>query len=457
MATYAFMGDAPAVAQVDLITLVANAALETTDNLIGTVNGKNMSVAAGSTDVDTAVDTFNAAWEASTIPEHEEIAATDGGTGIAAMTAVTPGRSFTLTASTTETGGGASDGQTFTRSASVANDGPNVWSASNFKDVSTGARGVLPGGSAGDVVTLQEKSVSIEDNLDQSGIANAVVYQQFKSFRGRVGRRRTNTYNTLKPYDEYREKYLKLKCSHARIGEGGGTGSPHTWIDFGSTACKCKVFGSPAATNGEPPIRLLGTAAANELEITGGSVGIALDSGEVSTFDEIFVSGSGELRIGAGVTMGRINASGNARVHVNWRTAGLANIYLTENAQLWLYGGISNDASTALTINEIYVRSFGQMFLLCEGGTSANLYVGASAVLDASGGIGKTHASVVNVFTITNLAFVQAGTSQRKTKVHDPGKRIFWQAGLQVDGLLADCDINIGSPSKLFVGGGSLS
>lgn len=458
---YDWQGDAVPVAQIDLITLVANAALETDDRLIGTINGKSVNVAAGSTNVDTAADAFDAAWDASTVPEHAEITASDGGTGIIAMTADTPGKPFTLTASTTEAGGGASDGQTFTRSASVANDGPKAWTANNFKDLATGARGVLPGAAATQQVFIQDKSGDILYNLDQSGIANTLsLFATFKSFTGRIGLPRTNIDNTAvgMSYDEYRPRYLKIKAAHARIGYGPGTGSPRTMIDFGSTACKVKVYGSGTPDDNYPPVRILGTAAANSLECLGGSTGIALDEGEISTFDEIYVTGDAQLRIGGGVTLGTVNVADNAQVWINWRTTGLVNLYMTGNAKVYLYGGVNMIGDTALTMNEIFLRSKAFLYLNCESGSSADMKIGSSATLDTRQGPSKMTGSVVNVFTVTNLVTAMGGNqNDGLTNIIDPGKRIYFQAGLQLDGPVKGFNLDLGTPVKLVVGGGSLS
>lgn len=458
---YDWLGDAVAVAQVDLITLVANAALETTDNLTGTVNGKSSTTAAGSTNVDTASTNFAAGWNASTIGEHEEItAAAAGAGGVTNMTGDTAGKSFTLTATTTETGGGASDGQTFTRSASVAVDGPKVWSANNFKDLAAGTRGALPGAAATQQVFIQAKSGDILYSLDQSGIANALaVLNIAKSFTGKIGLPRTNIDNANKPYDEYRTRYLKIKASHARIGYGEGDGSGRINLDFGSTACKCYVYGSGSRIDSYPSTLLLGSAAANELYITGDAdVGIALDEGETATWDEIYVSENAEVRIGPGVTLGKLNVGDNATAWVNWRTAGLSALYITGNGTVYLYGGLNTTAASALTMDDIYVRSKGTLYLNTEAGTTANLFVGASATVDTRQGPSKMSASVTNVFTVTNLATAMAGNqNDGVTKIYDPGKRIFWQAGLQLDGMQRGFDLDLGTPVKMVVGGGSLS
>lgn len=452
MAKYDFMGDAKAVAQVNTITVGGTPANGQVYSVV--INGRTVSYTANGGDTNNTIATaLEAALEAETAQEFAdaEVGWTVA-TNVVTGTAGTPGKPFTNTSSATGTG-------TLVTATTTANDGPNVWSANNFRNIATGARGVLPGGAADDEVYIQDKGVSILYGLDQSGIANPLLILQIaKTFTGRIGLSRTNSDNASATYDEYRPTYLKIKCSHARIGWGEGTGSGRIKIDFAATACKVKVYGSGVPFDQYPSIMLLGTAAGNIFEALGGNVGIAVDEGTVSTFDQIWATGTAIVRTGAGVTLGHVNATQASRVTLNWRTTGFSNLYITDTAEVTLYGGVSADGSTARTMNEIYLRSKGVLRLNCEAGTTADMFIGSSATLDCRGGPSQIAATVVNVFTVTNEAVAMAGnTTDGLTVIQDPGKRVFWQAGLRLDGKLKGFDLDAGTPVLLFNGGGSLS
>lgn len=102
MATKIFRGDAPAVAQVTHITPTA---VEIGDIFTLTINQKSISYTAAAATVGDVVAGLVAAWNASTIPEFAEITAS-AGSGYVILTADTPGKPFTVTASTTNTGTG---------------------------------------------------------------------------------------------------------------------------------------------------------------------------------------------------------------------------------------------------------------------------------------------------------------------------------------------------------------
>src|SRR6185295_12509087 len=111
MASTTWRGDAPAVAQVD--TLTVGGTIEATDIFKMTINGKTLSVTAGSTVAATVATTIATAWNASTIPEFAEITAAATSGGALTLTADTPGKPFVCTVSTTEANGDPADAQTF--------------------------------------------------------------------------------------------------------------------------------------------------------------------------------------------------------------------------------------------------------------------------------------------------------------------------------------------------------
>lgn len=132
---------APSVAQVDRVTV--GGTVEVGDKFLATYTHAetgtvvNVTYTATSTALDTTASgfasAFNSAIGLSAIPVDQRPQAIFNGTGTAAcnITAKHPGLAFTLTVSTTESGGGASDGQTIARSAITAN-AANTMDCYNF-------------------------------------------------------------------------------------------------------------------------------------------------------------------------------------------------------------------------------------------------------------------------------------------------------------------------------------
>ncbi len=126
MATKIWRGDSPAIAQVD--TLAIGGTIEVGDKFTVTINGKSMTYIATSTTAATCATGFVTQWNAlssTAYPEFAEITAAEGVTGSLTLTADTAGKPFTISVATTESNGDAADAQTFTRTATTANSGPN--------------------------------------------------------------------------------------------------------------------------------------------------------------------------------------------------------------------------------------------------------------------------------------------------------------------------------------------
>lgn len=265
MATHVWRGDAAEVAQVDSIT-PANVGIG--DIFTLTINGKSVSFVATAATVANVTAGLTAAWNASTVPEHEEITATDSTTHVT-LTADVPGVPFTVTA--TEEDGDASDDQTLTRAAVTANAGPNVWAAANFDSAT------LP--DTGDTVIIENSSTSILYGLDQSSKTLAALDIR-QSFTGYIGLPRTNENG----YIEYRDQYLKISATAISIGGGEGDGSGRIKLNTGSNQTTMRISnkGSRVET-GIPCVLFLGTHASNAITAVRGDLGICFFGGEVAT------------------------------------------------------------------------------------------------------------------------------------------------------------------------------
>ena len=104
-------------------------------------------------------------------------------------------------------------------------------------------------------------------------------------------------------YPEYRDDYWKISATTVTIGRGEGNGSGRLKINFGANAAAIEVIATGAALEqGVPTAILLGTHAANTLEVHSGSVGMAAFVGETSNIATLR-NANGEVQCGAGCTL----------------------------------------------------------------------------------------------------------------------------------------------------------
>ncbi len=311
MATVRWVGGATAVAQVD--TLTVGGTIEADDVFTITVTGENgdtheVEVTAGSTDADTVATTIAAAWNADThyLCTPVTAAAVGGGSGELTLTADTAGMPFYVSVATTEAGGGAADDQTFeiTSPQTTANAGPYDWNTAANWDT-----GTVPVG--GDTVYVE--GATILYGLDQSSLGtNVDLYVN----RSQVG---------SNPSDGRNAPYLQIPCTALNINEyvgpGSVTQSGPVMVDTGDAdGTRITVFGgSSNATTRLPSVWLKcnndDTASdyGTKIDVRGGYVGIAYDSGSTSAALHLKVSG-GSVYAGDGfsvnATDGWIECSG---------------------------------------------------------------------------------------------------------------------------------------------------
>lgn len=305
MSTKRWRGDAPAVAQVKTFTV--GGTVEATDIFILTINGKSLSVVAGSTTAATVASNIVTAWNALTAAdgyaEFAEITASANGADVV-LTADTKGKPFTVTGSTTETGGGGADSQTFNSADTTANSGPHVVSvAANWEGA------VAP--VDGDDVVFDTGDSDVLYDLDQNGITPASITIG-PGFTGRIGLPEVNSDDSSGSYYEYREKYLKYGNSGdgqavtVTINGGGG----RIKLNQGTAQATWNVNNSGQSDeDGIPTVLLKGTHASNALNVAKGFVGVAFFAGETSTLVTVNVgyktnvAGDSQVVLGSGVTL----------------------------------------------------------------------------------------------------------------------------------------------------------
>jgi hypothetical protein len=401
MATCVWKGVAPAIAQV--VTVTVGGTIEATDIFNMTINGKTLSVVAGSTVAATVATAIAAAWNAlsaTSWPEFAEITALATTGGAFTLTADTAGVPFAVTLATTETGGGAADDQTFTQSATTANSGPNDWSvAANWSG------GAVPVDD--DTIVFENSITSALYGLDQSAItADLLTIKQ--SFTGTIGLPRTNAAG----YVEYRDTYLAISPDVVDIGGGEGIGSGRIKINTGSVQTALTVLNSGTGLDsGVYAVVWKGTHASNAVALMEGELDIAPFASEVATCLTLRQgeSNAAKIRCGSGVTVGTITNTGGNMI-VDTTTAAVTAI--TQTAGELTINGMTN-AVTSLTV-------WGGVVKYNTAGTLTAGIVGSGATLDFRGDM---RAKTVTALTRYDGADIQ-----------DPAAIVTWTNGIDFSG-----------------------
>jgi len=396
MATHVWQGGMAAVAQVDTLT---PANVEVDDVFTATINDKSISFTATAATVGNVTAGITAAWNASTEPEFAEITATDSTTHVT-LTADTAGVPFTVTA--TETDGGGTDDQTFTRAASTANAGPNLWIAGNF-DSNT-----LP--ANGDTVIFENNNIDCLYLLDQSGV-NLAALTIKQSYTGKIGLPEWNANN----YGEYRTTYLKLNdCTAVTIGQGEGNGSGRLKIDAGSNAASGLTVWNKGtrAETGIPCMLYKAGHADGTVTVIKGDVGVAIFGSETATVKTLQVgyldsrTGDSTVICGDGVTL---NGAGSTV------TVDGGEVDLGDNAVLTVTqtgGEVTLDGSATCTTWHL------------DGGTAYYKSTGTLTTVNVGGGGSLDFRRDMGSRTVTNCSVYQGYA------IHDPLKTVTWSNGI---------------------------
>ncbi len=365
MSTVIWQGQAPAVAQVNTVTVGGTPAVSQVYTV--TINGKAVAYTATAPDTNiTIAAALQVLLAASLYPEFLEVTWTVVGTAVITGTAATAGVPFTNTSGATGTG-------TFVTAIATASKGPSDWSTAG--DWSTGAVPVST-----DSVFLTGR-VPIKYGLSaQSAVALTALNIQ-ADFNVDLGLPNVNTAGGSGTYQEYRGTYLAIQASTINVGAGYGPGASRLRLDIGTaTATTVNVYGTstPAADpNGLPALCLKGSNAANVLNLYPGSVGLAIEPGLTCQYATLRVgyetsqANDVQLTVGAGATIAVINANGGKALMQ--QTANLTTF--NQWAGDWTLQGSAGITGTTTLL--------GGTFRLQSTGTLAAVVLGA-ATLDCS-------------------------------------------------------------------------
>jgi len=376
MANNAWLGRQKKTAQITTVQVTAYDAATTYRLTIGGIIIST--IAQGS--VNATAAGLVTAWNASTHGAPAEVTASSS-TDTVTLTADTSGTPFTVTSSVS--GGSGTIGAA---STTTANTSPN-----DVNDAVNWSNAAVPG--AADVVLIDGRtSESLKWNLDALSAVAVTSISVAQSFSGKIGLPDLNISGTA--YTEYRSTAWQIQSSTINIGYGPGNGSGLMKFDPGSaTATTVNVYSTGSASEtGRQALTLLGTNAANVLNLSGGDVGIAPRGGaDVATYATINIGpslgSSPRLRLGSGCTLTTINNDGGT-LEIN-----SALTTLTHKA-----GNTTIIGSGAITT------------LSCQGGNIVHAGTGTITTLTVASGASFSLGDAGAAIVITNSIQVYKGS-----------------------------------------------
>lgn len=407
MATRVWIGAVRPIAQVT--QWLFGGTWEATDIVNVTIGSKTVSVTAGSTTITTVVDNVVTALNASNDGEFSEVTWSRSGNYLVG-TADEAGVPFTCTVATTETGGGAADAQTINGAASSTGTATTACAGPNFANIAGNWSGAaLP--VDGDTVIFADSEVDCLYGLDNNGVTPAAIYFD-SSYTGRIG---LPVYNENEYY-EYRDRFLVYGNSgdatnmQVVVGQGDGAGSSRIKFNAGTGQCTVTVLATgQSESDTEKAFEFLGTHASNEVNVSSGSVGIALHAGSSATVPTLRVGyqtnvdSDSSVLCGLGATLTTVTQTGGeleTRSNVTTLTVNggehikAAGTVTTVNANGGAY--VHNSTGTATTI---VVASGAEVDFSRDlrGKTVTNLTVNNGSILkDPHGVVTYTNGIIFN-------------------------------------------------------------
>lgn len=333
-----------------------------------TIGSKAINTTAGSTTLTTVVDNLVTTLNASSDGEFTSITWSRSGNYLVG-TADDAGVPYTSTVERTS-GVGTIDG-----SASSVGVDLTSCAGPNFANIAGNWSGsALP--IDGDTVIFADSEVDCLFGLDNNGVTPAFIYFD-SSYSGKIG---LPVYNEDEYY-EYRERFLRYGNStdaanmQVVVGQGSGSGSPRIKFNAGTSQCTVTVLstGQPEQDT-ERAFEFLGTHASNEVNVSAGSVGVALNAGSSATVPTLRVGyqtnvdSDSDVLCGLGATLTNVTQTGGT---VETRT---------NLTTLTINGGEHVKASGTVTT----VNANGGAYIHNSTGTVTTIVAASGAELDFS-------------------------------------------------------------------------
>jgi hypothetical protein len=399
MATKIYTGGGTAVAQVDHAT---PANVEIGDVFTMTLtdhngNAKSLSFTATAATVQNVVEGLQPLADAETVAPWSQVTVTEDDTKLI-VTAVTAGIPFTLTC--TESDGGGTDDQTFTRSSSTAVAGPSI-----FDDADNWGGSVPSAGD--DIVIPSDLAVGIYGG-DYTATAYATLRIE-EGYEGDIGA-------------DGRALQIDLNgAAYTGTAELAGTGEQWIYLDDCTRCTVIEAGSADAAGSAAMNISGIDIDAVHVVAGVSGSVSIAGYDGSATEVSEIKVAG-GTLYVADDV----VQVDGSSDITTLTVTGGQVECR-SDVATITVYAGqLEYRAGNSTT-----VYCWGGTTYWLGSGTITSLYVGAA-------GFDASRAFVA--CTVTN-AYLQAQAS-----VRDPYERVTWTNGLDLRGCgLDDVTLDLGT------------
>lgn len=350
MATVRWIGAAPSIAQVDTATIAGT--VEVGDRFVHQIGTKQFVVVAASTvksEVATQIATEWGELDSFAYPEFvAEIEAQANGDTVV-FTARTAGNPFTLSVSTTESGGGSADSQTYTLSSTTANSSPNsLGLAANW------AGGSLPTDS--DEIVFDVSGPAVKWDLDALDALTGTTLLIAADIS--IGLPDTNELG----YPEYRDKFLQLGASSITVDSTAQLINLDTLST--QTAIVVRNTGTPLQKHRPGAFCHKGSHSSSTLNVLRGFVATAALEGEASQFSTATIgfitskNGDAQVYFGTDCTVGTITKNGGVAT-----VQGGATTITNRAGTLTLNGGAVTTLHTAGT-GETIVNGTGTVTTL---------------------------------------------------------------------------------------------
>jgi hypothetical protein len=234
-----------------------------------------------------------------------------------------------------------------------------------------------------------DRPVSIQHGLDQSAVTLTAwnVSERFTaaSYAGLPARRSTG-------YEEYRETFLKIGCTTFSYYGSSGL---FKW-NAGSVQTAATMYtGGSSVDVGRSAFQFIGTHASNTVTVLGGDVGIAGNTGEVSTVLTLKQTG-GNVFCGSGATLTTVTKDAGS---------------LTLNSSVTTL--VTNDGETRIRGGTHTNVTMGGGTLTATGGTITNLLMlRGSATLGLGVGPGNSivkNGGMLDIYTAPTALTSNAG------------------------------------------------
>lgn len=301
------------VAQVTAFVLAGT--WEATDLIKTTINGREYESTVTSTTIDTLGAAYIAelnALSAATYPEHARVTWSYNSSSDSIIATVDEaGVPLTITLSTRDAGGVA-DAQTIDGGAtSTGTNSTTATSKNHINDADNWSLSAIPIND--DEMVFADCNVDVSYGLTALAAVTVDTFRWDSTMTGKGGLPRYNAYGNKEGQQRFIQIVGSADCN-VIIGDGDGSGPNFLNLDCGSGQVVCDVIGTGRASH-DFAFTFLGTNASNTMSVSGGSVGICPDAGQVSTVATLRITHNPRksrpfVHCGAGATLTTISNSG---------------------------------------------------------------------------------------------------------------------------------------------------